>query len=142
MRTTRDRIRHAVLFEIVALAIVAPIGALVFDVPVDDFGVVAIVSTTIAMVWNYVYNLAFDHAMLKLWKHTRKTLGTRLIHAALFEAGLLCALVSFIAWYLGVGLWQALVMDVALAGFYVVYAFLFNWGYDHVFPLKPGLSSI
>lgn len=135
MRKTRDRIRHAVLFEVIALAAVAPLGGLVFRIPVRDFGVIAVVSTTIAMAWNYAFNLGFDHAMLRLVNDVRKTLAVRLVHAALFEAGLLVVLVPFIAWYLDVSLWQALVMDLAIAGFYLVYAFGFNWGYDVVFPL-------
>lgn len=135
MRNTRDRIRHTVLFELIGLAVVTPLGALVFGVPMGDFGVVAVVSTTIAMLWNYGFNLGFDHAMLRLYSDVRKTLRVRIVHAGLFEAGLLCLLVPFIAWYLGVSLWQAFVMDIALAGFYLVYAFGFNWCYDIVFPL-------
>ncbi len=135
MRNTRDRIRHAVLFELVALVVVTPLGGLVFDVPLRDFGVVALVSTTIAMLWNYVFNLGFDHAMLRRFNDVRKTVPVRIVHAVLFEAGLLCLLVPFIAWYLDVSLWHAFVMDVALAGFYLVYAFAFNWCYDIVFPV-------
>ncbi|MEQ9476658.1 chlorhexidine efflux transporter, partial [Marinovum algicola] len=41
----------------------------------------------------------------------------------------------FIAWYLGISLWQAFVMDVSFALFYMVYAFGFNWAYDRLFPL-------
>ena len=58
----------------------------------------------------------------------------RVLHAVLFEGGLLVLLAPFIAWYLGVGLWHALVMDVSFALFYMGYAFVFNWAYDTVFP--------
>ena len=135
MRQTRDRIRHAFLFEVVALIIVAPLGGLVFGVPMAHFGVIAVVSTTIAMLWNYAYNLVFDHALLRFGRSLYKTLPLRLLHASLFEIGLLVLLVPLIAWYLGVSLWQAFVMDVALAGFYLVYAFCFNWAYDILFPI-------
>jgi len=142
MRNTRDRIRHAVLFELIALVIVTPLGGMIFDVPLNHFGVVVVASTTVAMVWNYGYNLAFDHAMLGLLKDVRKTLPVRMVHAALFEAGLLCLLVPLISWYLAVTLWAAFIMDVSLAGFYMVYAFAFNWIYDAVFPVKAtGLSD-
>ncbi|WP_338053347.1 chlorhexidine efflux transporter [Pseudorhodobacter turbinis] len=33
------------------------------------------------------------------------------------------------------GLWQALVMDLAFVVFYLIYAFVYNWGYDQAFPL-------
>lgn len=135
MRNTRDRIRHTVLFELIALVVVTPLGGFVFGIPMSYFGVVAVVSATIAMLWNYGFNLGFDHAMQRLFNNTRKTLAVRVVHAVLFEVGLVCLLVPFIAWYLGVSLWHAFAMDVALAGFYMIYAFSFSWCYDIVFPL-------
>ena len=135
MRKTGDRIRHVVLFELVALALVAPLGGLVFGVPTGHFGMVAVASTTLAMLWNYVYNLGFDHALRRLTGEVRKTPAVRVLHAVLFEVGLVFLLVPFIAWYLAVPLWRALVMDLSLACFYMVYAFAFNWAYDLVFPV-------
>lgn len=135
LRTPRDRLRHAVMFEGIALILVTPLGGLVFGVGMGEFGVVAGVSTTLAMLWNYAYNLGFDHALRGLGRSQHKTPLLRILHAVLFEAGLLALLVPFIAWWLQVPLWQAFAMDVALAGFYLVYALAFNWGYDLVFPL-------
>jgi uncharacterized membrane protein len=135
MRNTRDRIRHSVLFELIGLITVTPLGGWAFGVPISHFGIVAVVSTSLAMGWNYAYNLGFDHAMLRIYGDVRKSLRARIVHAGLFEFGLLCLLVPFIAWYLDVPLWQAFVMDVSLAGFYLVYAFVFNWIYDIVFPI-------
>lgn len=135
MRTTRDRLRHAVLFELCALVLVAPLGATLFGVSVGHFGVVAAVSTTIAMLWNYAYNLGFDLALVRLGRSLRKTLPIRIVHAVLFELGLLCLLVPFIVWYLGASWRQAFVVDLSLSGFYLVYAFAFSWIYDSVFPL-------
>ncbi|MFU8883570.1 MAG: chlorhexidine efflux transporter [Rhodobacterales bacterium] len=44
------------------------------------------------------------------------------------------------ALYLGVGLWAALIMDLAFAGFYLVYAFVFNRLYDLIFPIPRPLQ--
>lgn len=135
MRSTSDRIRHAISFEILALLLVTPLGAWVFSLPITDIGVVSVVSATIAMLWNYIYNLGFDHAMQRLAGTTYKTVPIRVLHAVLFEAGILIVLAPFIAWYLGVGLWHAIVMDVSFSLFYLVYAFVFNWSYDRLFPI-------
>ena len=135
MRSTSDRIRHAVSFELIALAMITPLGALVFDTPLKEMGVVTVVSATIATGWNYVYNLMFDHAMMRLRGDVRKTPAIRVLHAILFETGLLIVLIPFIALYLGVDLWTAFMMDLAFAGFYLVYAFCFNWVYDVIFPI-------
>ncbi|GAB1583719.1 PACE efflux transporter [Phyllobacterium phragmitis] len=135
MRTVRDRIRHAISFEIIGLAIVTPLGALVFGKPLHDIGVVGVASATLATVWNYVYNWLFDHAMQRVRGTTRKTASIRITHTVLFELGLLVVLLPFIAWYLGIGLQEALLMDISFAVFYMVYALVFNWAYDRLFPL-------
>lgn len=135
MRTVRDRVRHALSFEIIGLVLVTVLGAWAFGLPGHHIGVVAFVGATIATVWNYVYNVAFDRAMLRTRKTVRKTPALRVLHAILFELGLLIALIPVIALYLGLSLVEALVMDAALAAFYVVYAFVFNWAYDLVFPI-------
>jgi uncharacterized membrane protein len=57
MRTTSDRIRHALSFEILGLLLVTPLGAIVFHHPIEDIGVLALVGATIATGWNYVFNL-------------------------------------------------------------------------------------
>ena len=141
MRSTPDRIRHAISFEVLGLLIVTPLGMWVFDVPLEHIGVVTVVSATIATAWNYLYNVLFDHAMLRLAGRLTKTVAIRVLHAVLFEAGLLLVLMPFIAWYLQVSMVQALVMDVAFALFYMGYAFVFNWAYDIVFPIPNAQPS-
>lgn len=135
MRTFRDRVRHALLFEAVALAIFIPGSAALFDQPVDHMGVIGVASATIATVWNFVFNMGFDRAMLHLRGSIDKTMAIRVAHTFLFEAGLVAMLIPLIAWYLGIGLWAALLMDLAIVTFYLVYGFLFNLGYDRVFPV-------
>ncbi|MCZ8180420.1 MAG: PACE efflux transporter [Rhizobium sp.] len=135
MRTVADRIRHAISFEVIGLALIIPLGSWAFSIPATDIGIVGVVSATLATAWNYLYNLGFDHMLRHFTGTTLKSLPMRVIHAILFEVGLLIVLMPFIAWYLGISLWQAFVMDVAFALFYLVYAFVFNWAYDRLFPL-------
>lgn len=135
MRSVSDRIRHAISFELIGLAIITPLGAFAFGMPIADIGVVGVASATVATAWNYLYNLGFDHVMQRLTGSTKKSLAVRVPHAVLFEGGLLVALLPLIAWYLGVSLLQAFMMDVSFALFYLVYAFVFNLAYDRIFPL-------
>lgn len=135
MRSLYDRLRHAISFEIIGLLLVVPLGSLLFHVPLADFGVVGLVSATLATLWNIVYNYFFDKALQRAYGTTLKTRMMRVVHAALFELGLLVVLLPFIAWYLGVTVWQAFIMDLSFAAFYMVYAFCFNWAYDTLFPL-------
>ncbi|GAB2208765.1 PACE efflux transporter [Roseibium sp. ROS1] len=135
MRSPLDRLRQALSFEIIALVLAVPLATVAFGVPMHDVGVVGVVSATIATLWNVVYNFVFDVTYKRLTGETLKTLIVRIIHSIFFEIGLLIVLMPFIAWYLGVSLWQALVMDLFFVAFYLVYAFAFNWVYDKLFPL-------
>jgi uncharacterized membrane protein len=135
MRTTPDRIRHAVSFEVIGLLLVTPLAAFAFHMPMHAIGVVALVGSLLATAWNYLYNILFDHVSLRLRGTVTKTVPIRVLHAVLFEFGLLLVLLPFIAWYLGISIWQALVMDIGFALFYMGYAFAFNWAYDRVFPI-------
>ena len=146
MRSAFDRLRHAISFEVIALILVIPAGAILFDVPLHDFGVVGIVSATLATLWNLGYNVLFDLALQRLTGTTLKSRIVRVLHALAFEAGLLMVLLPFIAWYLGISLWDAFVLDIALAAFYLVYSYVFNLIYDTLFPLpewsqKPAESA-
>lgn len=142
MRSTADRIRHALSFEIIGILLATPLAALLFHLPGQHSAIVVVVSALVAMTWNYVYNLGFDRLLQRLRGTTAKTAPIRLLHALLFELGLLALLLPFVAWYLDIGLWQALLMDLTLAGFYLVYALVFNWGYDRLFPLPQWQANV
>ncbi|ASM74497.1 MULTISPECIES: PACE efflux transporter [Roseobacteraceae] len=142
MRSPLDRLRHAISFEIIALLAVVPLGAFAFHMPMHDIGVVGVVSATLATLWNIVYNYIFDVVLERTTGTTEKTFPQRVLHAVIFEVGLLFVLMPFIAWYLGVSLWQAFLMDVSFALFYMVYALGFNWAYDKLFPLEEWKSQL
>ncbi|MFC3568068.1 PACE efflux transporter [Paracoccus simplex] len=135
MRSFPDRVRHAVSFELIGLAIVTPLAAWIYDKPLFDMGVVGVGAATLATVWNFVFNLGFDHAMRRWVGDVRKSLRHRLLHTALFELGLLVMLLPPMAWYLGMTLWQTLLLDLFIVAFYLVYNFVFNIAYDRIFPL-------
>lgn len=135
MRPFRDRVRHALLFEAVALAIFIPASTALFDQSLESMGVIGIASATIATLWNFIYNVGFDRAMLRARGTVHKTMAIRVAHTFLFEAGLVLMLIPLIAWYLGLTLWDALIMDLAIVTFYLVYAFFFNIAYDRIFPV-------
>jgi uncharacterized membrane protein len=105
---------------------------------VNSFGI-AVVASAIAILWNLAFNYGFE-----LWEKHRKyqgrSLGIRVLHAVGFEGGLLIFLVPIIAWWLEVGLFQALLMDLGLLVFFLFYTFTFNWVFDAVFGLPAGVA--
>lgn len=135
MRTAADRLRHALSFEASGLLIVMSAGILLFNKPAEDVGAIAMVASLIAAVWAYAYNYLFDVALLRLQGRVQKTVAQRVVHAILFETTLLVMMLPFVAWHLQLSLMDAFLMDAALASFYIVYAFVFNWVYDYRFPV-------
>lgn len=136
MRSALDRLRHTLLFEIIGLMIVMPLGSRVFGLSLEHMGGVAVISVITAAVWNYLYNLGVD-ALLTRWRGTtNKTLPLRLAHAFLFEAGLLLILQPMIMLYLGRGTLATLGVTLSLALFYMCYAFFYNLAYDWIFPVR------
>ena len=97
-------------------------------------GVIAVVSSAIAICWNVVWNHVFE--MWEARQATRgRSIGRRIAHAVGMEGGLVFMLVPLFAWWFEVSLWQALVMDIGLLLFFLVYTFVFNWSFDRIFDL-------
>ncbi|WP_417502859.1 PACE efflux transporter [Marinobacter sp.] len=141
MRTTGDRIRQAVSFEVIGLLISVPLAAFAFGYSLEKTGVLGLIGATLATVWNYIFNLGFDHALKRFTGSTRKSIKLRFLHALSFELGLLMAFLPIIAWWMEIELLEALLVDVSFAVFYLVYAFVFTWCYDTIFPDSDAAQS-
>ena len=73
---------------------------------IGHLGIMGAIFSVLATLWNYA-TLAWRGSVLK-------TLPLRLLHAVIFEAGLLVATIPFIMWWLSMSFWQALSMDIGL----------------------------
>jgi len=84
----------------------------------------------VAMAWNMVFNALFERVERRYGLD--RTVAVRVVHAVLFEGGLVVMLVPLGAWWLGVSLWEALVLDLGIMLFFLPYTFCFNLAYDHL----------
>jgi uncharacterized membrane protein len=98
------------------------------DKPLAHAGGLAIAISTIAMLWNMLFNAAFDRAQAKMG--FRRTIPVRALHALLFEIGMLLAVVPLAAWWLDISLLRAFILDIGVLVFFLFYAFVYNWCYD------------
>src|SRR5690606_13242017 len=117
MRTTLDRIRHAILFELVGLIFLIGGGTILTGFDASALGVVGAVASLIATGWKSVFNPSFVRAMLRWRGSIIRTHRIRILPAVLFEAGLRVILLPFVAWVLGLTLWQAFLFDLVIAIF-------------------------
>ena len=82
----------------------------------------------VAMLWNMAFNALFDIAQKR--RGFARTAGVRVVHAVLFELGLIAAVVPIAAWWLSIGLWAAFVLDIGLVLFFLPYTLGYNWLFD------------
>jgi uncharacterized membrane protein len=134
MTPLQRRVLQALLYEGIAVAVVAPTLAWVFDAPPLSALALTLATSTVALSWNYVYNALFER-----WESRQAVRGRsaarRVAHSAGFEVGLVVLLVPLIAWWLDVTLWQALLADLGLMVFFFFYTMAFTWAFDRVFGL-------
>ncbi|HIF9085312.1 TPA: PACE efflux transporter [Photobacterium damselae] len=139
MRTTLDRIRHAIGFEVIALTLIMLGFSLFSSMEVHKIGILGLGFSLFTTGWNFIYNILFDKGMLRFTGRLEKTFKHRVIHAVCFEISLLWLTLPVMAWFLDITLWQALIMDLGLVIFYFFYTYAYNWAYDLWFPI-PAVS--
>ena len=129
-KSVKERFFHSLAFEVLAIAICAPLGAWLLGYSLAHIGLLTLMISLVAMSWNMVFNTLFDRAQQRIG--FKRTLMARGVHALMFEVGLLLAVVPLAAWWLDIGLWEAFVLDIGIALFFLPYTFVFNWAYDHL----------
>ena len=133
------RVIYVTVYEIIAI-IASGLLFIVIGQPPGESGVMAAAASAIAVVWNVTFNGAFE------WWEARqsvkgRSVKRRVAHAIGFEGGLALILIPLMAWWFRVGLWEALVMEAALVVFFLVYTYVFNWAFDHVFGLPASAQA-
>jgi uncharacterized membrane protein len=110
------------------IGISTPLFAWLTGTGMFDMGVIATVIAVMALLWNMLFNSLFD-AWLKR-SRLRKNVRIRVLHAFLFELGLICGALPFIMWWLKISLWDALTLDIGLILFYLPYTYIYSLVYD------------
>ena len=134
MQGLKRKIVYVALFEGIAI-LCATFG--LAQLSGNQYGhssVLAVATSVVAVVWNFLYNYLFE------WWETRqsvrgRSLKRRIAYTLGFEAGLIALLVPLIAWWFGITLWKALWIDLTLVIFFVCYTFVFSWAFDRIFGL-------
>jgi len=127
-KSLTERFFHAASFELLALAICVPLFSWLLGVSLGHMGALTVMISLIAMGWNMLFNTLFDRLQRRLG--FARSLPMRIGHAVLFELGLICAVVPLAAWWLGVTLFAALLLDLGILLFFLPYTVAFNWAYD------------
>lgn len=134
MSPTTRRVLQAVLYEVIAIAVVGPALGLAFQEPQTSTFGLAVVLSTIALTWNYAFNWIFER-----WESRQSVRGRsfarRLAHGAGFEGGLAVILVPVMSAWLNISPAAAFAANLVLLAFFFVYALAFTWAFDRLFGL-------
>jgi uncharacterized membrane protein len=127
-KSITERIFQAVGFELLAILICTPLLAWIMDKPMLDMGVVTIAMAALALAWNVIFNGYFDRVLKRF--AIAHNAWTRVVHALLFEGGLVALGVPLIAWWLNISLLEAFVLDIGVLLFFLPYTYVYHWVYD------------
>jgi uncharacterized membrane protein len=127
-KSLAERIFHAFLYEAVAVLICTPLFAWLMNQPIERMGILNVAISLIAMIWHMVVTVGQDRLLAAL--PIRKTLAVRIAHGIVFEGGLTVFAITLAAWWLGIGYWQAFLLDAGLLLFFLPYAVVYNSVYD------------
>ena len=136
----KRRIVYVTVFEIIAIISSTLVLMLLSNSSAAESLPVAVMVSLAAVIWNFIYNTAFEN-----WERrkqvTQRTLLVRSAHAIGFEGGLvLICLPLYMIWY-DVGFIKAFMMEAGLLLFFLVYTFFFTLGFDKIFTLPHHYKS-
>ncbi len=128
------RILQALLYETIAVIALGPVLAVLFDQPIASTLALSVTMSAVALAWNYVFNTLFER-----WESRQRRAGRsiwrRVVHGIGFEGGLVVMLVPLMAYWLDISLLTALLTDLSILVFFLLYTVAFHWSFDAVFGL-------
>jgi uncharacterized membrane protein len=132
---------QAILYEAGAIAATSPALALMFNEPASSTITLAVIISTIALLWNYIFNHWFER-----WETRQAIKGRsfqrRLLHGIGFEGGLVFMLVPLLAYWLDTSLLNAFIAELGILLFFLVYAIAYTWAFDKVFGLPVSATPV
>ncbi|WP_194791092.1 PACE efflux transporter [Pseudomonas sp. UFMG81] len=134
MQGLQRKLVYVTFYELIGLCMSTLGLAYLSDTQASHTGPLAVMITTIAMAWNFIYNSLFER-----WESRQATRGRsvkrRVAHAIGFQLTLVVYLIPLIAWWLDMSLLEALVVDFAFIILVPCYTFVYNWAFDRIFGL-------
>lgn len=129
MHPVTRRIIYAVLYEGLSLLFTIVVLGLLLGHGGGESTVTAVLLSTVATVWNYVWNTLFERAERRFgW--TGRGLFVRVLHAIGYEGGVLVFTIPLVAFMLQVSLLEALAIESSMLVFFLVFTFVYSWAFD------------
>ena len=98
----------------------------------------AVLLSTTATVWNYVWNTMFERLERRIGA-TGRGPAARALHAIGYEGGVLVFTIPLVAVMLGVGLLEAAMLEGGMLVFFLAFTAVYAWAFDRVFGLPASV---
>ncbi|MDV7509057.1 PACE efflux transporter [Acinetobacter baumannii] len=134
MQGLKRRIVYVSSYEIIGMVISSVGLALLAGDSVEHTGPLSVMITTIAVTWNFIYNILYEKWEARQESKSR-TVKRRIAYAIGFQITLVMFLIPLIAWWMNISLVAAFWLDVAFIIIIPIYTFIFNWTFDKLFGL-------
>lgn len=132
MQGVKRKVIYVGGYELLGLAVGTMVMTVLTGKSPATAGQLALMITGIATVWNVSFNYLFE-AWERRQRDRTRTVRRRVLHAVAFQLTLVCFLVPLIAWWLGITLTQAFVLDLVFIVYIPFYTFAYNWAFDRCF---------
>lgn len=140
MQGLKRKLVYVTFYELIGLCMSTLGLAYLSDTQASHTGPLEVMITTIAMIWNLIYNTLFEY-----WESRQATRGRsvarRVVHAVGFQLTLVIYLIPLIAWWLDMSLVDALLVDMAFIVLVPCYTFVYNWAFDKLFGLPSSAMA-
>ncbi|WP_442113375.1 PACE efflux transporter [Pseudomonas sp. NUPR-001] len=141
MQGVKRKLVYVTAYEAIGLCLSTLGLAYLSDTAPSHTGPLAVMITTIAMAWNFIYNILFER-----WESRQATRGRsvtrRVVHAIGFQLTLVVYLIPLIAWWLDMSLVEAFLVDLAFIILIPCYTFFYNWLFDRLFGLPTSAQVL
>lgn len=119
------RIINVFIFEALAIFIITPLFSFIFNKPLASIGFIAVLTSIIAMLINYIFNLFFD----KWYTYPRYKL---LVRTVLFQIVILSFFIPFVMFMLDFNFYQSVVYNTSGSLFFMTYFYVYNFSFEKV----------
>jgi len=136
----KRKLVYVTFYELIGLCMSTLGLAYLSNTQASHTGPLAVLITSIAMLWNLIYNSLFERWESGQTKRGR-SVARRVAHAIGFQLTLVVYLIPLIAWWLDMTLVEAFVVDLAFIILVPCYTFAYNWAFDRIFGLPTAAMA-
>lgn len=136
----KRKLVYVTCYELIGLSMSTLGLAYLSETQASHTGPLAVMITTVAMLWNLIFNTLFERWESRQAKRGR-SVARRVAHAVGFQLTLVVYLIPLIAWWLDMTLVEALLVDMAFIVLIPCYTFAYNWVFDRIFGLPTSAMA-